>query len=238
LIGRHVGDVSLLAEPLGITVPSPSGRTRPRIGVVREIGPVPMSDEVALAYERSIDRLKMEGSCMVIEPEFFDGLFACFAGIVLSEASLFHFGRSDERTVATLYSRETADRLERAKGIAIGKYARWQNVRRQFAAALARLMEKVDFLVLPASPCVAPKIGQAAITIGGWSGSVREALMTYTAPFNLAGVPAISIPMLAQEGSLPTGMQIVARSGDDGALLAFAAAVEKTLVLERGGLAQ
>ena len=70
------------------------------------------------------------------------------------------------------------------------------------------------------------------MTIGKRSGTVREALMTYTAPFNLAGFPAISIPMPVPNGSLPVGLQVVARRGEDSALLAIAAALESTLEMD------
>jgi aspartyl-tRNA(Asn)/glutamyl-tRNA(Gln) amidotransferase subunit A len=98
--------------------------------------------------------------------------------------------------------------------------------------ALTQLMAHIDFLVLPTCSCVAPKIEKGSMTIGRWSGTVREALMTYTAPFNLTGFPAITIPMPVPDGSLPAGLQVVARHGEDGVLLAFAATLEKMLEME------
>jgi aspartyl-tRNA(Asn)/glutamyl-tRNA(Gln) amidotransferase subunit A len=85
------------------------------------------------------------------------------------------------------------------------------------------------FIVLPTTPCTAPHIGETTLTIGEWSGSVREALMTYTAPFNLAGCPAISIPLQRGAGALPAGLQVVARPGDDAALLRIARQMEQLL---------
>ncbi|MNU08242.1 6-aminohexanoate-cyclic-dimer hydrolase [compost metagenome] len=59
--------------------------------------------------------------------------------------------------------------------------------------------------------------------------------MTYTAPFNVAGFPAISIPLATGERSLPAALQIVAKPGDDGALLQIAQQMELML---RTGTAQ
>jgi aspartyl-tRNA(Asn)/glutamyl-tRNA(Gln) amidotransferase subunit A len=101
-------------------------------------------------------------------------------------------------------------------------YALAQQARRCFAQKLHRLMSTVDYLVLPTLPCTAPRLGDTALDIGGWSGTVREALMTYTAPFNVAGFPAISVPLPAQEGQLPAALQIVARPGEDAELLHIA----------------
>ncbi|MNI97617.1 6-aminohexanoate-cyclic-dimer hydrolase [compost metagenome] len=67
------------------------------------------------------------------------------------------------------------------------------------------------------------------MNIGVWQGTVREALMTYTAPFNVAGFPAISIPLPLHKGHLRAGLQIVARPGDDGGLLQVALKLERLL---------
>ena len=90
-------------------------------------------------------------------------------------------------------------------------------------------MARHRFIVLPTTPCTAPPIGEAELTIGAWTGSVRQALMAYTAPFNLAGCPAISIPLPRGAGALPAGLQIVARPGDDAALLRMASRMEQRL---------
>ena len=68
--------------------------------------------------------------------------------------------------------------------------------------------------------------------LSDWSGTVREALMTNTAPFNVAGFPAISIPLASGDRILPAALQIVARPGDDGALLQIAQQME--LMLQAG----
>jgi len=75
-------------------------------------------------------------------------------------------------------------------------------------------------------------VNAGEVRIGDWSGTVREALMTYTAPFNVAGFPAISIPLALGDRILPAALQIVARPGDDGALLQIAQQME--LMLQTG----
>jgi len=79
----------------------------------------------------------------------------------------------------------------------------------------------VSALYVSPPPAMAES-GPFAEFAGTWSGSVREALMTYTAPFNMAGFPAITIPLPSDRTRLPAGLQIVARPGDDGALLQIA----------------
>ncbi len=50
----------------------------------------------------------------------------------------------------------------------------------------------------------------------------------FMAPFNLSGQPAVSLP-LGMSGHVPVGVQLVGRSGGDGALLAVAAVLEQVM---------
>ncbi|OWJ69062.1 amidase [Inquilinus limosus] len=227
LIGGCIDDVVLLAGALGIKAADLDASVAPRLGIIREIPPVPLAPDVAAAFDRAVERM---ASAFPIDSspaaDLFDGVFAAFAGIVLAEGGMLHFGLSDDETLRTRYTPETRERLERARTVTIGDYALSRQVQRRFVERLTHAMTSVDYLVLPACPCVAPRRGEATVTISAWSGSVREALMTYTAPFNLAGFPAITIPLHGPTDDLPCALQVVARPGADGGMLSFARAVE------------
>lgn len=230
LLGASVSDVMLLAAALDITRSDHPPAAPPRFGVIRHVEPVPMSAEVATAFERAVATVGRAYGCEDIDcAGLFDGAFQAFAGIVLTEGGITHFARNDWDFIAQHYGAETVDRLNRAGSVVLSDYAQWQHTRRQFNARLSRAMANVDYLLLPTSPCLAPSVGESAISIGGWSGTVREALMTYTAPFNLAGFPAISIPLPRHRNPLPSALQIVARPGDDTGLLQLAAKLERLL---------
>ncbi|AGU53442.1 putative amidotransferase, subunit A [Variovorax paradoxus B4] len=226
-LGATVDDVSLLAGAFGIHASQHAAPASLRLGVVREIAPVPPSAEVASAFDTAVAKFGKFFACATVdEPGLFDGVFEAFAHIVLAEGGVEHFRRNDADRIATHYGRETIERLERAKTITLGDYARAQQARRDFTARLHLAMSELDYLVLPTCPSTAPRVGQPSIDIGHWSGTVREALMAYTAPFNVAGFPAISIPLAARDGRLPAGLQIVAKPGRDGALLQIAQQIE------------
>jgi amidase len=53
------------------------------------------------------------------------------------------------------------------------------------------------------------------------------ALGAFTAPFNVTGQPAVSMPLGRTRSGLPIGVQLVARRGADRVLLALAAAIER-----------
>lgn len=229
VLGAAVADVLHLSRAFGL-YPNETPRPKARLGIIRGIPPVPLEDAVAEAFDRGVASLSAAHEAREIDHAgLFDGVFAAFAGIVLTEASVEHYRRNSRETIEATYEPETRERLERAKSVRLEDYFVCQDARRAFAVRLRNLMEEVDFLMLPTVPCVAPRIGQSSVTIGGWSGMVREALMTYAAPFNMAGFPAISLPLKVPAGSLPCGLQIVARPGEDGALLRFAAEIEPLL---------
>ncbi|KIQ34282.1 amidase [Variovorax paradoxus] len=229
-LGATVDDIALLASAFHIEVPRNAARPHARLGVIREIAPVPLSAEVAAAFDGAVARLAAIFACSTLDaPALFEGVFEAFAHIVLTEGGAEHFRRNDPDRIAAHYGRETIDRLERARTMTLADYARAQQSRRDFTARLHRAMSAVDFLVLPTCPCTAPRVNQASIDIGNWSGTVREALMNYTAPFNVAGFPAISIPLAARGGALPAALQIVAKPGGDAALLQIALQMEQML---------
>jgi aspartyl-tRNA(Asn)/glutamyl-tRNA(Gln) amidotransferase subunit A len=229
LLGASVGDIMVLAEALGVTLDGEHAAS-PRFGVIRNIEPVPLSAEVATSFERAIDTLGHTYRCDEVDTAgLFDGAFQAFAGIVLTEGGVTHFARNDWDFITRHYGSETVDRLERARNVALGDYANWQQTRRQFTAKLGRAMANVDYLLLATCPCTAPRVDASTMYIGAWQGTVREALMTYTAPFNLAGFPAISIPLPPHQDRLRTGLQIVGRPGDDGGLLQVALKLERLL---------
>jgi amidase len=79
-----------------------------------------------------------------------------------------------------------------------------------------------------------PTVAAPPIPIGAWLGlEPREQffraaqLAAFTAPFNVSGQPAISIPARVDGNGHPVGIQIVGRRGNDRTVLALARVLEK-----------
>jgi len=235
VMGRSVGDVEMVVSALGIRNDIAPRTSRYRIGVAGKTNDLPISSDVQRSLEKAYAVLEPHYDLVEVGelPSFKRG-FEAFAGIVLAEGGMVHFSRHDREYVQASYGPETASRLAMAEETTIRTYADSQQVRRVFVHQLDNAMADLDFLLLPTCPCTAPAVGADQITIGSWNGSVREALMFYTAPFNLAGMPALSLPISrAEADGMPVGLQIAARRGRDNGLLAFASEVEAHLVLAR-----
>jgi Asp-tRNA(Asn)/Glu-tRNA(Gln) amidotransferase A subunit family amidase len=87
----------------------------------------------------------------------------------------------------------------------------------RYAASLADIFDKYDAVLTPAAPGVAPK---------GLSATGDPVFCTV---WTLTGLPALSLPLLAGEGGLPLGAQLVGASGHDGRLLRTASALIEML---------
>jgi aspartyl-tRNA(Asn)/glutamyl-tRNA(Gln) amidotransferase subunit A len=93
-------------------------------------------------------------------------------------------------------------------------------IRRDFDAAFA---EGCDAIVSPTSPTTAFKLGE----------KVDDPLAMYlndiyTVPANLAGLPGVSVPCGFDGKGLPIGLQLIGRPFEEGALLKFARAAERS----------
>ena len=97
-------------------------------------------------------------------------------------------------------------------------YSRAQKVRRMLSNRLTDIFKKYDFIIMPTSPSVAFKFGEK-------SSDPTEMYLAdiYTVLANLAGVPAISLPLAKDKEGMPIGIQLIADRFEDEKLLAFAA---------------
>ena len=108
-------------------------------------------------------------------------------------------------------------------------YERALRLRRKIAAALAEAFRSVEALLLPTAPTPAFKLGER----------LEDPLSMYlsdlyTVAANLAGIPALSLPV-GTAGGLPVGAQLLGPALADGRLLGLAAGIEERGLLWRPG---
>ena len=130
------------------------------------------------------------------------------------------------RTRPRAYGADVRIRLQLGALVAGADYVLAQRMRGRLRAALGRVFQDVDVLLLPTTPITAPVIGDRTARWRSGEEPVDGALVRLTAPFNLTGLPALSVPF-GRAGGLPVGLQVVGQSMDEARLLAVGRVIEE-----------
>lgn len=86
-------------------------------------------------------------------------------------------------------------------------------------AAIETAFNQVDMILAPTLPCAVPARDERQIEIQGDPISVIAALMSFTAPFNVSGHPAVSLPTSLTLHNIPFSIQLVGPLRTDRQLL-------------------
>jgi amidase len=108
-------------------------------------------------------------------------------------------------------------------------YARLHNARLALRRAVSRALERWDLLLTPTLPITAPLLLDGPVSFAEISARTSAALCFNTAPLNLTGHPAISVPSGVDGSGLPTAAQIVSAHFRDATAFRAAFAVERAL---------
>lgn len=98
-------------------------------------------------------------------------------------------------------------------------------VRMELRGALDTLFAGIDILVLPVLPYAAPTLDRLGALAQDPEANTR--LITFTAPFDMSGHPAISLPSGPDPSGAPLGFQMVAGRGRERLLLRVATALQQ-----------
>ena len=120
------------------------------------------------------------------------------------------------------------DRLLAGAMIPAALIDRAQKFRRWYRAQVLELFKSVDVIIAPATPCVAPKLGQATFVLDGVEMAVRPNMGVHTQPISFIWLPVVAVPVPLQP--MPIGVQIIAAPWREDVALRVAYA------LERGGV--
>ncbi len=105
-----------------------------------------------------------------------------------------------------------------------------QRLRRWFQEQAAELFKRFDLLLAPATPCVAPFIGQATLRLGDREVLARPNIGLYTQPISFIGLPVVAVPVHPQ-GGMPVAVQLIARPWQEETAFRAAAHLERAGVV-------
>jgi aspartyl-tRNA(Asn)/glutamyl-tRNA(Gln) amidotransferase subunit A len=107
---------------------------------------------------------------------------------------------------------------------------RAQKFRRWYRAQMMELFRTVDVILAPATPCIAPKLGQTTFVLDGVELPVRANIGIHTQPISFIGLPVAAVPVPLDP--MPIGVQVIAAPWREDI------ALRVSYVLERTGVAQ
>jgi aspartyl-tRNA(Asn)/glutamyl-tRNA(Gln) amidotransferase subunit A len=189
-----------------------------RVGLLRAHFTDGAASDVRGAVEASAKQLEQAGA-VVDEVNLTQVIHvaAASAAIVASEALAYHAPWMRSRPQD--YQPDVRERLRLGAFVNGVHYVRAQQIRALVTREMDEALARRDVLLAPATPLVAPVLGERETTLGDGPSDVRAALLRCTRPFNFSGHPACAAPCGFTAGGLPIGLQIVGRPFDEATVL-------------------
>jgi aspartyl-tRNA(Asn)/glutamyl-tRNA(Gln) amidotransferase subunit A len=126
--------------------------------------------------------------------------------ISTTEGAALHLQRL--RTRPDDFDADVRDRLIAGALVPAAAVVQAQKFRRWYQQEMLRLFEHVDAILAPATPSVAPLIGQKMFMLDGKEVPLRPNIGVYTQPISFVGLPVVAVPVPTAAG-LPIGVQII-----------------------------
>lgn len=213
-----------------------------RVGVIKELGSVEISDDMKKLFESRLADLRAAGAEIVDVsiPNILDALAAYYI-IAPAEASSnlarydgmrygLHVEGTDlidtyKKTRAAGFGEEVQRRMIIGTAVLSSEsydvyFMQAARVRRLIADAFDRAFAQCDLIVCPSSAGTAMPLDSDLTPLEYY------ALDLFTVAMNLAGIPACSVPVGRATNSLPLGMQVVGQRFDDLRVLQLAKHIE------------
>ena len=147
------------------------------------------------------------------------------AAFVVTAASGGNLHREALRTQAGDFDPATRDRLLAGALLPADAVLQAQRVRQLYREEVLTAFRNHDVLIAPATPCSAPKLGQATIMVDGAEVATRPNIGLLTQPLSFIGLPIVTVPI--HNGPMPIGVQIIAAPWREDVALAVAHRLEQ-----------
>jgi aspartyl-tRNA(Asn)/glutamyl-tRNA(Gln) amidotransferase subunit A len=178
-------------------------------------------DEVLEAVREAANVFKSLG-CNVEEVDVSWLQEAALANKIMTQSDGATVHRDRLKEHPEMFGDDIRRRLEDGAKTPLTDYILARRTQAEVRKRLEGFFERYDFLILPTTPIAAP-------TIEGHDAVEQAARLTrFTAPFNLSGLPALSLPCGFTREGLPIGLQIVSRAWGESKVLNIGHAFEQT----------
>ena len=200
-----------------------------RIGVPRAHFYDALHPEVAAAVETALFVLEsIAGGQRTADLE--NGLDAInLLSNLLTKTEAYRYHREHVAATPELYQAETLRRIQAGAEVSAEAYNQALQELEAVRRSAVRIFETVDVLVTPTVP-VPPFTIADLLSDPATLRNKEQLTLRNTRPFNVLGLPAISVPCGRTSAGLPIGLQITGAPGEDARVLALAAAYEERTI--------
>ena len=139
--------------------------------------------------------------------------------MTVADAAAFHRERLAEHPER--FGVDVLQRLQAGAALTSTEYSLARRTQSEVRRRFEMFFEKYDVLLLPTTPVAAPPIESTSAV------EAAPQLTRFTAPFNLTGLPALSMPCGFTSEGLPVGLQIVSKHWGEAKLLQAGHAYEQ-----------
>jgi aspartyl-tRNA(Asn)/glutamyl-tRNA(Gln) amidotransferase subunit A len=196
-----------------------------QVGVLREYFFDDLDPEVSSAMEQVLrDMTSLAAEVKEVRLQDFNLNVPTDRTLQAAESYAYH--AENVAAHADLYQPETLRRLRSGENIKAAEYIQQRRELEEARRGIERIFREVDLLVTPTTPMPAPAITELKTN----PDALRPAelrLLRNTRPFNVWGLPAISIPCGFTQSGLPIGLQIAGPHWREDLVLRVAHAFEK-----------
>jgi Asp-tRNA(Asn)/Glu-tRNA(Gln) amidotransferase A subunit family amidase len=218
---RDLRDAPLLAGALfGLEVPPPApprAAERVRVACVSSDFITDCDAVVCSGFANWQQHLRELGGADIFpfESAFWEEAMPIYAPIQASEAAAIHTPPTDGDF--SQFEKSIAERLSWGASLTPAEVSEFRRRHAAFRDRMDAILREHDFLIAPCAPV-------ARLAVGADHSNTRRAILRYTTPASLAGVPVVTLP--ASGGA---GVQLIAARGADAKLLAYAAQLGASL---------
>lgn len=246
----HVGPIAKTVEDAAIVLSAiagpdpndPSSSSRPfpdyqkemmgdirglRVGVPLHFFLDHLDPEIAHAVNAAIRKLEVLGMKVVeIDIPGLENCAAMEAHINLAEASSYH--EQYLKKQADAYGPGVRTDLEAGRFLLATDYVKSQRARAWLQRNFNEAFERADVVVSPTVPAFPPVVGRVWVQSGDQREHIIDAYLRFNIPYDLTGLPAISVPCGFSSTGLPVGLQIAGRAFEEATILKVAHAYEQS----------
>lgn len=203
------------------------------------------SDDVKKAYELSVNALKSSGH-EIVEAELMDAKYDISAYYITATAeattNLARYdgirygnrvvGKDLNDTFVQTRSQGFGDEVKRrillgnfvlSSGYYEAYYVKAQKTRHIIKEQYENIFKDVDLILSPVAPTTANKFGELSTPMEMYLSDL------YTISVNLAGLPAISVPVAKSSEGMPIGLQLIANAYEEQTLFDGALSLERAV---------